>query len=174
MMFVLGVASGPLTARFGGKAVLVAGSTLSIVPFVMLVLAHGQQWEIVVATALLGAGFGLAFAAMSNLIVEGVPPEQTGVASGMNANIRTIGGSIGAAVMSSIVAATAHGGRLPTESGYEDGFMLLAGAAVAAALAAVLVPSRLRRLSRQELHDSLPHAELGLVAAGTLIGDEPE
>ena len=52
----------------------------------------------------------MAFAAMSNLVVQGVPPEQTGVASGMNANIRTIGGSIGAAVMSSIVTSTAHAG----------------------------------------------------------------
>ncbi len=32
---------------------------------------------------------------MSNLIVHAVPPAQTGVASGMNANIRTIGGAVG-------------------------------------------------------------------------------
>jgi hypothetical protein len=124
--------------------------------------------------ALMGAGFGLAFAAMSNLIVEGVPPGQTGVASGMNANIRTIGGSIGAAVMSSIITASAHHGGLPRESGYTHGFELLTAAAVAAALAAVLVPSKLRPLSREQWHHALPHAELGLVAAGTLIGDDPE
>ena len=40
---------------------------------------------------------------MSNLIVRAVPAGQTGVASGMNANIRTIGGAVGAGVMSSIV-----------------------------------------------------------------------
>ena len=40
----------------------------------------------------MGVGFGLVFAAMSNLIVAAVSPAQTGVASGMNANIRTIGG----------------------------------------------------------------------------------
>jgi EmrB/QacA subfamily drug resistance transporter len=173
-MFVFGAASGRLTVRFGGKAVLVAGSAISVVPFLMLVLAHHHQWEIVLAMALMGAGFGLAFAAMSNLIVEGVPPSQTGVASGMNANIRTIGGSIGAAVMSSIVTASAHHGGLPTEAGYTHGFELVTGAAVAAALAAMLVPSKLRSLSRKELHDAMPHAELGLVAAGTLIGDDPE
>ena len=53
----------------------------------------------------MGVGFGLAFAAMSSLIVAAVPPEQTGVASGMNANIRTIGGSVGAALMASVVTA---------------------------------------------------------------------
>lgn len=43
------------------------------------------------SSALMGIGFGLAFSAMSALIVAAVPPSQTGVASGMNANIRTIG-----------------------------------------------------------------------------------
>jgi Transcriptional regulator SbtR-like, C-terminal domain len=37
-----------------------------------------------------GVGFGLAFSAMSALVVAAVPASQTGVASGMNANIRTI------------------------------------------------------------------------------------
>ena len=47
-------------------------------------------------------------------------------------------------------------------------------AAIAAAVAATRVPSGLRPLSPDELHDALPHAELGMVAAGTLVGDEPE
>ena len=174
MMFAFGAASGRLTLRFGGKAVLVAGATISVVPFVLLVVAHAHQWEIVLAMALMGAGFGLAFSAMSNLIVAGVAPGQTGVASGMNANIRTIGGSIGAAVMSSIVTASAHHGGLPQESGYTHGFELLTGAAVAAALAALLVPSKLRAVSRDALHNALPHAELAAVAGGTVIGDDPE
>jgi len=76
-----------------------------------------EEWEILLAMVLQGVGFGMAYAAMSNLVVQGVPPEQTGVASGMNANIRTIGGSIGAAVMSSIVTSTAGIGGLPPRIG---------------------------------------------------------
>jgi EmrB/QacA subfamily drug resistance transporter len=173
-MFVFGVASGRLTLRFGAKRVLVAGSTISVVPFLMLAFANDHRWEIVLAMALMGAGFGLAFSAMSNLIVEGVPRSQTGVASGMNANIRTIGGSIGAAVMSSIVAANLGHRVVPPKSGYTHGFEFLAAVAIAGALAATRVPSLLHHLSPDELHDAMPHAELGMVAAGTLVGDEPE
>jgi hypothetical protein len=36
---------------------------------------------------------GLAFAALGNLIVEAVPPERTGIASGMNTVMRTLGGA---------------------------------------------------------------------------------
>lgn len=174
VMFVVGVWSGPLAIRYGGRFVLMVGSLVSIVPFLLLVFANHHQWEILIASALLGGGFGLAFTAMSALIVGGVPPEQTGVASGMNANIRTIGGSIGAAVMSSIVTATVHHGSLPTAKGYDHGFAFLTVMAVAAAASVVLVPAATRQLSRGEFEEAHPHAELGLVAAGTLVGDDPE
>jgi EmrB/QacA subfamily drug resistance transporter len=183
-MFIVGIASGRLTSRFGAKTVLVTGALISIVTFVLLTFAHGQEWEILLAMVLQGVGFGMAFAAMSNLVVQGVPPEQTGVASGMNANIRTIGGSIGAAVMSSIVTSTTGIGGLPRESGYTHGFGLLTVATLAAAVAAMLVPSAARAVASarqagdQEVDvrhgDKMPHAELGLLAAGTLTGDEPE
>ena len=78
---------------------------------------------------------------MSNLIVQAVPAEQTGVASGMNANIRTIGGAIGAAVMSSIVVAGVRSGQLPKESGYTHGFFVLTLAAIGAAVASFFVPA---------------------------------
>jgi hypothetical protein len=102
----------------------------------------------------------------------------------MNANIRTIGGSIGAAVMSSIVTSTTGIGGLPRESGYTHGFGLLTVATLAAAVAAMLVPSAVRAVSGgreagdREAGDreaaEMPHAELGMLAAGTLAGDEPE
>jgi MFS family permease len=150
------------------------GSVISISPFFLLVFANNHQWEILIASSLLGAGFGLAYTAMSALIVGGVPPEQTGVASGMNANIRTIGGSIGAAVMSSIITATVHDGSLPTAAGYDHGFAFLSIMAIGAAAAVLLVPASTRRLSRGEFKEAHPHPELGLVAAGTLVGDDPE
>ena len=52
--------------------------------YVLLALASGERWEIYVAALLLGAGIGLAFASMVNLIIENVGPEQTGIATGMN------------------------------------------------------------------------------------------
>ena len=68
-----------------------------------------------------------------------MPAQQTGVASGMNANIRTIGGSIGSAVMAGLV--TAHTGLagLPPERGYTVGFLVLAGCLLAS-VAALGIP----------------------------------
>jgi predicted MFS family arabinose efflux permease len=173
-MFIFGSLSGRVSSRFGARQVLIAGTAIGIAPFVLLTVARGHEWEILIAMALQGIGFGLAYAAMSNLVVQAVPAEQTGVASGMNANIRTIGGSLGAAVMSSIVTATAHHGGLPQDAGYTHGFLALTIAAAAAAAAAVLVPHLRQDRTPALTPDTMPHAELGLLAAGTLAGDRPE
>src|ERR1700729_4157465 len=143
-MFVAGLYAGSLTRRYGGKVLVVAGCLIGCVAMAMFAFAHSQQWEIYVATGILGVGFGLAFSAMSANVVAAVPPEQTGVATGMNANIRTIGGSIGAAVMASIVTAKLEPSGLPTESGYTTGFAVMTGVLVVAVLAALLIPSQRR------------------------------
>jgi hypothetical protein len=62
----------------------------------------------------------------------------------MNANFRTIGGAIGAALMGSIVTANLQPSGFPNESGYTIGFLLLAGISIAAVIAAVIVPSARR------------------------------
>jgi EmrB/QacA subfamily drug resistance transporter len=172
-MFIFGMLSGPLSKRFGSKSVLITGLLVGIITFALLTFAHTAQWQILLAMVVEGVGFGLAFASMSALVVVAVPPEQTGVASGMNANVRTIGGSIGAAVMSSIVTSGMRAGSFPRESGYTHGFALLTVAAVAATIAAFFVPGRLRPPT-SVTEATLPHAELGMVAGGTLVGDESE
>jgi MFS family permease len=139
-MFLAGVFSGALSARFGAKALLVGGAALSALGTLGLVLAHDASWHVMVETAVMGAGFGLAFAAMSNLVVAAVPQSQTGVASGMNANIRTVGGAIGSAVLASVVTSTTFPNGLPLEAGYTHGFAVLAVSAVLATVVAVFVP----------------------------------
>jgi EmrB/QacA subfamily drug resistance transporter len=143
-MFTAGLFTGSLTRRFGGKVLVVTGSLIGAVAMAMFAFAHSQEWEIYLATGILGIGFGLAFSAMSANVVSAVPAAQTGVASGMNANIRTIGGSIGAAVMASIVTAKLEPTGLPVESGYTTGFAIMAVVLIVAAGAGALIPS-LRR-----------------------------
>ena len=144
--FLAGLFSGRLAARFGSKAVLVAGAGLTSLATLGLVLFHDQVSHMLIETTALGLAFGLAFAALSNLIVDAVPQSQTGVASGMNANIRTVGGALGSAVLASVVTANARPDGLPLESGYTHGFTVLVVTSGLAALVAVLVPvARSRR-----------------------------
>lgn len=170
-MFAVGILAGRLTKWVGAKALIVVGSLVGTVSMALFAFAHHDKWELYLATSIMGIGIGLAFSAMSALIVAAVPAEQTGVASGMNANIRTIGGSVGSALMASIVTARLDPQGLPEEAGYTGGFAMLAGCLLLAALAGLLIPAlHGRGGTRQELE----HAELAIVAAGTVVGDESE
>jgi EmrB/QacA subfamily drug resistance transporter len=176
-MFFVGMFAGRMAARVGGRILVVVGCLIGVVSMAILAFAHDQKWELYLATSIMGVGFGLAFSAMSGLIVSAVPPAQTGVASGMNANIRTIGGSIGAALMASIVTAHIGPTGLPRESGYTAGFAMLAGGLVLAGLAALLIPS-VRSASTTSAgvssEDEPEHAQGAMVPAGTLVGDKSE
>lgn len=172
-MFLLGLLAGRMAVRVGGRVLVAAGCMISVVAMAVLAFAHDQKWELYLATAVLGIGFGLAFSAMSGLIVSAVPPAQTGVASGMNTNIRTIGGSIGSALMASIVTAHIGGTGLPKESGYTAGFAVLAGGLVLASLVALMIPSA-RRISANASEQASVQAELAGVPGVTAAVDESE
>ncbi|WP_395658464.1 MFS transporter [Nocardioides sp.] len=138
--FVAGVLAGRLAHRFGSKRMLVLGAALTALGTLSLTVAHDEIWQVVAASTVLGLAFGLAFAAMSNLVVDAVPQTQTGVASGMNTNIRTVGGAIGSAVLASVITAQLEPTGVPVESGYTHGFAVLTGFAAAAAVVAAFIP----------------------------------
>ena len=167
-MFIGGLLSGRIAATIGSKSAVIIGSTASTGAYLLLAFAHSEKWEIYLASTLLGIGLGLAFSAMSNLIVQAVPPAQTGVASGMNANIRTIGGAIGAAVMSSIVASQILADGYPAESDYTKGFLFLAVMTVVAVAAALLIPRSPGAGADPDLAHHLEHAELAVVPGGSI------
>ncbi|MCW2748131.1 MAG: transporter, partial [Nocardioidaceae bacterium] len=173
-MFTVGMMSGAFVRRIGAKSVVVLGCLIVSLSFAMVAFTHEHKWELYAANAVMGAGMGLVFASLSNLILAAVPPEQTGVASGMNANIRTIGGSIGAAVMATIVTATLLPTGLPTESGYTRGFAALTIIMIVAAAVALMIPRMSRDVIEEHLAGEPEHAELGMVAGGTLVGDKSE
>jgi EmrB/QacA subfamily drug resistance transporter len=140
-MAITGFLSGPIAPWVSFKLQLALGSAVIAVAAILFVVLHAQPWEVAFASGIFGLGLGVAYSAMSSLIVQGVPPHQTGAASGMSVNIRTIGGAIGTAVFASIVTSGTDVHGLPLESSYSSAFIVLAGFSVAAFLAAFLVPS---------------------------------
>ena len=141
-MLVLGAQTGRLEKRFGSKPPLLAGVLSTTGSYVLLSAARGERWEIYLASLLLGAGIGLAFAAMVNLIIENVGPAQTGVATGMNTVTRSVGGAFGGAVVASLLAGSVGHGGYPSAHGYTLAFVVCAGALVVGALTGLLIPQK--------------------------------
>jgi EmrB/QacA subfamily drug resistance transporter len=141
MMLLAGPISGALGTRFGSKLPLALGAATVSAGLLGLGLGHGSELAVTAWSFLMSTGVGLAFAAMANLIVEAVPTEQTGEATGINALTRTVGASIGSQVCAAILAGSAVAGSpLPTDDGFVVAFLVSAGVAALAAIIAVAIP----------------------------------
>jgi MFS family permease len=142
--FVTGTLAGRVALRFGLKAPLVAGCLLSVIPGLMLAVANDRLLYIGIALGIFGTGTGLVAAAMPTMIVMFAPEHQVGVAAGMNQNIRTIGGAIGAQTIGAIIASSIGDDGRATEGAYQLSFVVIAMVCVLATIAAITVPSRPR------------------------------
>jgi MFS family permease len=138
-MTVLGSYAGRISRRFGSRAALLSGTAFTTASFALLAVAHSHPYDLLIAAGLLGVGIGLAFAALGNLIVQAVSSHQTGVASGMNTVMRTLGGALGGQLSATFIAAhTLHGH--PTVTGFSETFVMATGFLLVCLLAGLLVP----------------------------------
>jgi EmrB/QacA subfamily drug resistance transporter len=139
-MGVLGSVAGRVERRFTSRRALIAGAAVSAVACGWLTVTSQHPYDMLVSSTLLGIGIGLAFAALGNLIVQAVPARQTGVASGMNTVLRTLGGALGGQIAATFVAgSTVHG--LPALSGFTMTFAMAAVFLTGCVVAGLLIPT---------------------------------
>jgi EmrB/QacA subfamily drug resistance transporter len=144
MMLLAGSLAGRLERRFGSRRLLTAGTMFSAGAFVLLAITHNPI-DVILASTLLGIGIGLAFAAMANIIVGAVPPDQTGVATGVNTISRSLGGALGSQVVASILAGSVIASSgLPAESAFIISFVLSSALLGVAAAVSLAIPARRR------------------------------
>ncbi|MBO1902486.1 MFS transporter [Leucobacter weissii] len=117
MMLIFGPLSGLIGRRTSTRTPLILGAIAVTAGYLVPALGHDQLWQILTACVLTGAGVGLAFAGMSNVIIAHVPPTATGQATSVNTIVRTIGGSIGTATVAAILA-THTTGAIPAAAGF--------------------------------------------------------
>jgi EmrB/QacA subfamily drug resistance transporter len=141
-----GPLAGRIGARVGFKWPLAAGLVLVSAAAGALVWFHTQSWHVWAGQAVLGVGVGFAFAGMSTLIAENVRPEETGVATGVNTVMRSIGGVVGAQVGAALLTTYTIAGtkNVPSVRGFEISFAVAAIAALVGAGLACLVPEPAR------------------------------
>jgi EmrB/QacA subfamily drug resistance transporter len=144
-MALLGVWAGRISVRFGSRWALLVGTAFTFAAFLLLAVAHSAPIEMLISAGLMGVGLGLAFAALGNLIVQAVPPEQTGVASGVNTVMRTLGGALGGQLSATFIASNVAPSGLPTVDGFVDSFWMATGFLALCFGAGLLVPKVLGR-----------------------------
>jgi MFS family permease len=139
-MVVCGPLAGSLGGRIGYAAVLQLGLLASAGALTLLAFAHEDPALALVWMGLLGSGIAFALAAIGSLVIEHSSASETGVASGVNLIMRTVGASIGAQIAAVVITAR------PDEHGFTIAFALSAGAAALALLPAVAAGGGRRRV----------------------------
>ncbi len=161
-MGVLGTVAGRIARTYGSKPALLVGSGLTAIGFAFLALQHGHPYDMLIMSALMGIGIGLAFAALGNLIVQAVESHQTGVASGMNTVMRTLGGALGGQLSATFIANNfAH--RLPTVTGFTETYWMAAFFLLVAVFAGTKIPNIVAGAATPTV--PVAHSESALVEA---------
>jgi MFS family permease len=172
-MLVIAPLTGRLSAAVGSKPILITGSLFAASSYGLLTVAHSRPWNIYASAGLLGIGVAFGFASMSNLIIEAVPASQTGVATGMNTNIRNIGAALGSGVATSVVVSglVIHG--FPREHGYVVAFAVCGSALVVAAIVGLMIPHRVRpSIVLQAAHPGLTAEAEAVVGAIAYVAED--
>lgn len=126
-MLVISLFAGRLMRRFAASSMVAAGSLVTGLGGLWLVIENGAPVHLYVASSLMGIGLGVGYAALGTMAVEHVDQDKTAVAAGVNALVRIVGGSTAGAVIAAILAAQ------PGAGGYRWVFAAAAGAGVVAA-----------------------------------------
>lgn len=111
-MTLLTAVSSPTTARlsakFGARMPIITGQLLMAVGLVALCVppASAPAWHLVLLMIPVGTGGGLAVPAVTSLLLDRVPAQRAGTASGVLNASRQLGGALSVAVLGAMVSPT--------------------------------------------------------------------
>ncbi|MFF2096973.1 MFS transporter [Streptomyces sp. NPDC058202] len=137
LMLLLAPVTAKLSTLWGAGRVLFLAGLIVAAGLIARILFVDSLWQIVVGTAIIGAGSGIGYATLPTLINTYTPATDLAAANGINALARSLGSTLASAVGGSILASMtmALGGfEIPSLKAYRVLFVICAVAAVAAAL----------------------------------------
>jgi DHA2 family methylenomycin A resistance protein-like MFS transporter len=135
---VLAPVAGRVTARYGPRPAMLAGAALAAAGMAALPLADPARgyWGVLPTLTGVGLGIGAFTAPVVAAAIRAVPPERSGLASGINNTARQAGTALGVAVYGAVADPPAHVAR------YITALHVLGPAAAVAWLAVIVMTAR--------------------------------
>jgi MFS family permease len=159
MILILAPVAGRLITLIGPKAMLIAGGIIVAIAYGVILVDFSTIWSAIVSSIIGGVGISLAFAAMPTLILRAVPATESAAANGLNSLMRSIGTTVAAALVGTILATITHpfgGADLPTAEAFRLAFIIALSVSLASAVIAAFIPKHSARPVGE--HPALPVA----------------
>ncbi|MFJ8866113.1 MFS transporter [Streptomyces sp. NPDC102473] len=147
MMMIVSPLGGKLINARGPKIALVLGALVISLGYGLSLVLMGSAWGLMIVGIVINSGVGLAYGAMPALIMSSVPLSETAAANGFNTLMRSLGTTIGSAVIGVVLAQMTidlGGFSLASEDGFRVGLMIGCGVALVAAAVAAFIPGLVR------------------------------
>jgi len=149
MMMLLAPVSSRLMTTIGAKSTLATGAAVIGVGYLIALFLMNAPWQLLVASCVSCAGVGIGYAAMPTLILENVPPAESGSGVGINTVMRSVGTTVAGAVMASLLTSRtitlAPGtAAIPSQDAFQLCFLVGAVAAFAGGAIALTISGRRR------------------------------
>ncbi|WP_406424049.1 MFS transporter [Streptomyces sp. NBC_01589] len=144
MMMIVSPLGGKLTDARGPKFTLISGVLVIAAGYGLSLPLMGSAWGLMLVTIVTSSGVGLAYGAMPALIMGSVPLSETAAANGFNTLMRSLGTSVGSAVIGVVLAqmtTTMGGYTFASEDGFRTALMIGGGVALLGALIAAAIPA---------------------------------
>jgi MFS family permease len=96
--------SGGLVDRIGARLPLIIGPLITALGFgaLALCIGGGDYWAYLVSITVLGLGMAVSVAPLTTTVINAVPAQQTGVASGVNNAVASLAGLLAVAVFGAV------------------------------------------------------------------------
>jgi EmrB/QacA subfamily drug resistance transporter len=126
-MMLFAPLSSSLIDRLGARVTLMIGAGVLGGGYLVALFLMGAPWQLLVASCVCAAGVGIGYAAMPTLILDAVPMREAASAVGLNALMRSVGTTLAAAVMVTLLTSstTSLGGfQVPTKGAFQLCFLV--------------------------------------------------
>ncbi|MFF4246260.1 MFS transporter [Streptomyces sp. NPDC001822] len=143
MMMIVSPLGGKLINAHGPKIALVLGALVISAGYGLSLFLMGSAWGLMIVGIVINSGVGLAYGAMPALIMSSVPLSETAAANGFNTLMRSLGTTIGSAVIGVVLAQmtiSLGGFSLASEDGFRVGLTIGCVVALVAAAVAAFIP----------------------------------
>ncbi|MFE9989386.1 MFS transporter [Streptomyces sp. NPDC005381] len=144
MMMIVSPFGGKLTDARGPKFTLVCGVLIIALGYGLSLVLMSTAWGLMLVGMVVSSGVGLAYGSMPALIMSSVPLSETAAANGFNTLMRSLGTSVGSAVVGVVLAqmtTTAGGYTFTSENGFRTGLVVGGCVALVAAAIAAVIPA---------------------------------